>query len=373
MTTQLQIKDFLKQFESDVPTHLAYDWDNVGLQIGDSSIPLKGIMTTLDINEAVIDEAIALGANLIISHHPIMFKPMKRIDASTTRGKIVKKCFLNDIVIYSAHTNYDRLEGGMNDQLARRLHLTNIDTLVTESTLKRVKLLVYVPLTHKQALDEALIASGIGTLGSYEACMFETLGRSNFLPTEKAHPFIGSINVRESVEEVKLAYLIDEDQIALACNIIKEFHPYESPAYDLVPLLNEGQVQGIGRIGDLPKPVTFESFVQQVKATFNLEGVRVVGQDSKIIKRVAVLGGSGEKFSFDAIDKKADVYITGDVTFHPAQDAEQLGLNIIDAGHYLEAVMKEDVQSICREILMRINRDIIVDISSINTNPFSYR
>lgn len=372
MHKQVYIKDFLAAFETVVPQTLAYEWDAVGLQVGDINTPLTGVLTTLDVTEEVVDEAIEQGVNLIMSHHPIMFKPMKKIDASSIKGRMVKKCLLNDITIYAAHTNYDRVDGGMNDRLADRLALVNRDILVKEDETKRVKLQVFVPHTHKETLDEALTRKGIGTMGDYKACVYETEGMGRFQPTDQAKPFIGHSQMREAVEEVKLEYLMTQDQVSVAIATIHEVHPYETPAFDLIPLLNTDKVRGIGCVGNLTEPVPFYQFIDQVKSAFGLDGVRVSGQSDKLINRVAVLGGSGEKFTMAALNKQADVYITGDMTFHPTQDIEALGLNIIDAGHYLESVMKDDFKEISQTIFTEKNWTFPIVVSRINTNPFRF-
>lgn len=372
MHKPVYIKDFLAAFEQVVPQALAYEWDAVGLQVGDVNTPLTGVLTTLDVTEDVIDEAIEQGINLIMSHHPIMFKPMKKIDVSSVKGRLIKKCLLNDLTIYAAHTNYDRVDGGMNDRLADRLALVNRDVLVKEDETKTVKLQVFVPRTHKETLDEALTRKGIGTMGDYKACVYETEGMGRFQPTDQAKPFIGHSQMREAVEEVKLEYLMTQDQLSVAIATIHEVHPYETPAFDLIPLLNTDKVRGIGRVGDLTKPLSFHQFINQIKETFGLEGVRVAGQSDKLIKRVAILGGSGEKFVMDALKKKADVYITGDMTFHPTQDIEALGLNIIDAGHYLESVMKDDFKDISQTIFEENDWAYPIVVSRVNTNPFRF-
>jgi dinuclear metal center YbgI/SA1388 family protein len=372
MNKQVYIKDFLAAFEQVAPQALAYEWDAVGLQVGDVNSPLTGVLTTLDVTEAVIEEAIEHGANLILSHHPIMFKPMKKIDFSTSKGRMIKQCLLNDVTIYAAHTNYDRVDGGMNDRLADRLALVNREVLVKEEETTHVKLQVFVPRAYKEALDNALIDKGIGTMGEYEACVYETEGTGRFQPTDKANPFIGKSETREAVEEVKLEYLITQDQVSVAIATIHDVHPYEMPAFDLIPLLNTDQVRGIGRVGDLVTPIPFYQFIDRVKEIFDLEGVRVTGSTDKLIKRVAILGGSGEKFTMAALNKQADVYITGDMTFHPTQDAEAAGLNIIDAGHYLESVMKDDFKAISQTILTDNDWNIQVVTSQVNTNPFKY-
>ncbi|GEM03694.1 GTP cyclohydrolase 1 type 2 [Halolactibacillus miurensis] len=373
MNKAVYIKDFLQAFEAVVPERLAYDWDAVGLQIGDINTPLTGVLTTLDVTESVIDEAIEQGVNLIISHHPIMFKPMKKIDFSTMKGRIIKKCLLNDLTIFSAHTNYDRVNGGMNDRLADRLGLINREVLVEEDSSTLIKLQVFVPNTHKQMVDQALINMGIGTMGDYEACVYEMTGTGRFQPTEKANPFIGTSGAREAVEEIKLEYVITREQVSVALATIHSTHPYETPAFDLIPLLNTGKVFGLGRVGDLTESLPFDQFVERVKSIFGLQGVRVAGSKDQVIKRVAILGGSGEKFVMDALKKKADVYITGDMTFHPTQDAEALGLNIIDAGHYLESVMKEDFKQISQSIFTKKEWDYPIVASKGHTNPFRYK
>lgn len=370
MNKPIKISEFLQLFDSRVPKKLAYDWDAVGLQVGDIESELTGILTTLDVTESVVDEAISKGTNLIMSHHPMMFKPMKQIDVRSTKGRIVKKCLTHNITIYSAHTNYDRLVGGMNDKLADRLNLYHREVLVEESLTTMIKLQVFIPAAYKTPFDETLTKAGIGTIGEYQDCVYETKGIGRFTPSHEATPYIGTALEREAVEEVKLEYLITKNQMGKAIKLIHEAHPYETPAYDLIPLLNQGDTTGIGCVGNLSAPIEFSAFINQVKDVFNLDHVRVTGDAERYVQRIAVLGGSGEKFINDALSKQADVYITGDLTFHPTQDAEIDGLNLIDAGHYLETVVRDDFQVICESILETLPQNVPVIVSKINTNPF---
>lgn len=352
------------------PKSLAYDWDNVGLQVGNFSNQVNRVMISLDVLEPTVDEAIDKNVDLIIAHHPLLFSPLNQVNTDTPKGRIISKLIKHNISVYAAHTNLDIASGGVNDILSEALNIQSSQPLVHFKTENLYKIAVFVPLTHISEVREALSVSGAGHIGNYSHCTFQTEGQGTFKPLEETNPFIGTQHKLEYVNEVKIESIVEESKLSAIIQAMKKSHPYEVVAYDVYPLENKGKGHGLGRIGNLTKTVSLQTFSEYVKNAFNLQHLRVTGNLSKKIKRVAVLGGSGEKFINDAKKMGADAYVTGDMTFHHAQDAWQIGLAVIDAGHYIEEVMKKTTKQFLKENINDNEVDVI--ISTTNTNPFQF-
>ncbi|RKQ37809.1 Nif3-like dinuclear metal center hexameric protein [Oceanobacillus halophilus] len=362
--------DIFKMMERWAPKSLAYDWDNVGLQVGSYNNKVKKIMVTLDVLESVVDEAIQKKVDLIIAHHPLLFKPMKEVNFDTPKGKVIRKLIENQITVYAAHTNLDIAAGGVNDMICRSLGINESNILIESSSLKLYKLAVYVPKTHVETVRNGLSESGAGHIGNYSHCTFQTEGQGTFKPLEGTEPFIGEKGKLEYVAEQRIETIVPENRLELVIKAMLAAHPYEEPAYDIYPLINSGEKFGLGRVGILQEKMKLEDFCEHVKNAFDMESVRVTGDLNKKVSRVAILGGSGEKYIHQAKHKGADVYITGDMSFHMAQDAWQMGLAVIDAGHYIEKVMKEATATYLKDTLEEESLDIIV--SDTNTDPFQF-
>lgn len=371
MNHDLTTGDVFSILEQWAPKSLAYDWDPVGLQVGSYSEPVKKIMVTLDVDDRVIDEAIEQGVNLIIAHHPLLFNPLKSINVESTKGKIVQTLIRNNITVYASHTNLDIADGGVNDIISEKLGLVNTGVLIETGEIKMHKVVVFVPKDHTATLERVIGEAGGGLIGNYRDSNFKVEGEGTFRPIEGANPFIGEKNTLTNVQETRIETIVAENELDYVIQEIKRVHPYEEVAYDIYPTNNKGSIYGLGRIGKWTNEKTVSAVIQKIKETLNMTHVRFVGDENKLIQKVAIVGGSGEKFIAAAKEQGADLYITGDVTYHAAQDAEQLDLAVIDAGHYIEYVMKEatvkylDKQEALKEI------DCVV--SMIHTDPFSYR
>ncbi|SEN55734.1 dinuclear metal center protein, YbgI/SA1388 family [Amphibacillus marinus] len=370
MTKQPTVGTIIELIEQWAPKKLAYDWDNVGLQVGKLSQPVHKLLISLDVTEQVVDEAIAQQVDCIIVHHPLLFKPLKQINLADPTGKIIAKLIKHDITVYAAHTNLDIAHGGVNDMLADRLKLQDSSIMIPEREEKQYKLHVYVPVSHLQAVDQALTQIGVGQYGNYAGCSYTTEGIGAFTPNQQAIPYLGQAGVKENVKEMKIEYMLPQSLARQAITVLKAAHPYEEPAYDLIELQNHQEVKGLGRVGYLATSMELAEFSKYVKEVFQLSAVNVTGQLDKKINKVAVLGGSGEKYIGQAKRLGADVYVTGDITFHSAQDAEALGLALIDAGHHIEQIMVEGVQHYLAQSFK--DQQITIDIitSKVNTNPF---
>lgn len=362
--------DFFQVMDDWAPKSLAYHWDNIGLQVGRFHDTTSHILVTLDVTEEVVDEAVEKQVNLIIAHHPLLFQPLKQINVDHPKGKVVQKLLKNDITVFAAHTNLDVAEGGVNDLLSEAIGLKNREPLEILEHEALFKIVVFVPESHVQELRDAFNEGGAGQIGDYSHCTFQSAGQGTFRPSEESNPYIGEKNEITYVDEKKLEAVVPKRNLSKIIDAIISAHPYEKPAYDIYPLENKGQETGIGRFGRLDQSVSMKKFVQTVKKNLDMPAVRISGNIEKNVKRVAVLGGSGEKYISHALRKKADVYITGDMTFHAAQDAEQLGLTVIDAGHYIEKVMKTATQNkLIQEIPVFQSK---VYVSEVNTDPFIF-
>lgn len=329
------LSELIDTLEKLAPRELAETWDNVGLLLGSKKQQVSKVLCALDLNEEVVEEAINLQVDCIITHHPFLFKPLKQIDLDSTSGKIIARLIKANIAVYAMHTNYDIAEGGLNDYLSIGLGLREIEVLQPTKEEKMCKCQVYVPLTHAEAVREVIIAHNPCQIGAYRGCSFTTSGEGTFMPLETANPYIGTVGDLEKVKECVISFMAEARQVMSIMAAIQEVHPYEEIAYDVFELKNMAKHYGIGRVGVLPEALTLEVFISQVKQFFNIPYVRVTKASKESpIKRVAICSGSGAEYIGIAA-KKADVYITGDLKFHEAQMAYDLGMPVIDVGHYV--------------------------------------
>ncbi|PAV29045.1 Nif3-like dinuclear metal center hexameric protein [Virgibacillus profundi] len=362
--------DIFNLMENWAPKNLAYDWDNVGLQVGTYNKQVKKVMITLDVLETVVDEAIDKGVDLIIAHHPLLFKPLKQVNIESVQGRIIHKLIQHNITVYASHTNLDTANGGVNDILCDLLGIGSSKVLVHTATEKLYKIAVFVPKSHMHNIREALSEGGAGHIGNYSHCTFQSEGQGTFKPLEGTNPYIGSQDELELVDEVKIETIVQEKKLSNVIRAMIKAHPYEEVAYDIFPLQNKGEAFGIGRIGKLDSPMFMEEFCEHIKEVLDVPTVRFTGNLTKKVDKVAILGGSGEKYIHTAKQQGADVYITGDMSFHMAQDAWQMGLSVIDPGHYIEKVMKKATKQYLDKILKKDNVEVI--LSEVNTEPFLF-
>lgn len=363
----------IQLFESFAPKHLAFEGDKIGLQIGTLNKDVKRVMVTLDVLEPVVDEAIERGVDLIIAHHPPIFSPLQQVNDRSAAGRVVMKCIAHDIAVYVAHTNLDICEGGVNDWMSERIGLNDTEILVPTYEEPVYKLAVFVPKDYAQAVSEALGKAGAGWIGDYRDCQFQTTGIGQFTPLDGTTPFIGRSGHTELVEEVRIETIVTESNKTRVLKAMLKAHPYEEVAYDVVRNEIPGKVFGLGRIGTLPEPMKLGDFAEHVKSVFGVEGVRFVGSEDTVVKKVAVVGGDGNKYVSKAHFKGADAYVTGDLYFHVAHDAMALGLAVVDPGHHVESVMKQGVYEVLTQKFAEAKIDVEILISTVNTNPFSFR
>lgn len=323
----------IKIIEDWAPKSIAWEKDNVGLQVGSLRREVKNILLCLDVDEKVVAEANRKNCNLIISHHPLLFRPFKKLDTEKDKkSRIIEKLIKKDITLYSAHTNLDFTKAGVSFQLANRLRLTNQKFLLNLPSNQK-KLFVFVPITHLDKVADAMHNAGAGIVGEYSNCSFRTLGTGTFKGSEKSNPKVGSKGKIEMVEEVKIEVLVNSFDVNKVIAAMKQAHPYEEIAYDVYQLANENVNYGMGVIGELPKELSEKEFLNHVSKSLRVKNLRYARGSKIKIKRVAVCGGSGSDLLDTAIQNNADAYVTADVKYHTFQDAENEVL-LVDAGHY---------------------------------------
>lgn len=345
----ISCQSLVQILEKWAPRKLAMEWDNPGLAIGDLSCEVSKVLLTLTVTSETIDFAAENAYEMIISHHPLFFKQLKSLNRDTPLGKIVYKAIKNDIVIYSAHTNMDVACGGVNDILVNSLNLEQIQILRQTYRERLNKLVVFVPRGYEDAVRNAICDAGAGHIGNYSHCSFSTDGFGTFKPLSGTNPFIGEHNKLQKADEIRIETIIPESIQKKVINAMIKAHPYEEVAFDIYPLDNPGEKFGLGRIGCTKEPMALKEFCEIVKHKLNTSHVRVVGDINKKISKVAVCGGAGSDLIHAAAFCGAHVLVTGDVKYHEAIDAKEVGLAIIDAGHFsteniLLPVLKEHLE-----------------------------
>ncbi len=325
-------RDIILGLEQLAPKKLAEDWDNVGLLIGREDQEVHKIMVALDASESVVDQCLAANVDMLITHHPILFSPIKQVNYKNAQGRKLIKLISKNISCYAMHTNFD--VAVMAREAARRIGITSPKILdkTYEETL--YKLVVYVPVDSVDLVRQAFIKEDAGHIGNYSGCSFGAQGIGNFKPLPGTKPYIGEENKMTYAQEVRLETIVRPERLDTTIQAMLRVHPYEEVAYDVYKLENRGNVAGIGCYGYLSRDMLFEELVQNVKNVLKLPYVKVSGNMNRKIATVAVSPGSGKSVIKNALKVKADVLITGDIDHHAALDALEEGLMIIDAGHF---------------------------------------
>lgn len=328
-------QSFIRQMEQWAPLQYAEEWDNPGLQVGRREKILNKIMVALTPGEAAVDAAIQAGADMLFTHHPLIFKPVKQINSDTATGRILLKLIQHDINLYCAHTNLDIANGGVNDVLANALQLQDIQPLADlVQEVVYYKVVVYVPVGYEEAVRQAMCNAGAGCTGGYSTCTFQARGTGTFLPGENTNPFIGEAGRLEYADEYRLETIVPQPFLHAVIAAMKQAHPYEEVGYDVFRLENDGPMRGIGRVGQLKAPVTLEQFLAFTGQQLQCDHLTYQGDLQKSVQRVALCGGSGISYLKAAKKAGADVYVTGDMKYHDGQLAGELGVSVVDAGHF---------------------------------------
>jgi dinuclear metal center YbgI/SA1388 family protein len=322
---------FLDRF---APPALAADWDNVGLLFGDGAAEVRRVLTCLTVTQAVVSEAVAEKADLIVTHHPILFHGAKRLSTTTAEGRLLWPLARAGVAVYSPHTAFDNTTGGINESLARRLGLTNVVPLRRRDGERRCKVAVFVPDSDLQKVSDAMFAAGAGVIGQYEQCSFRLAGTGTFFGTDSTNPSIGQKGRREDVSEWRLEVVCPEAILTPVLAAMRSAHSYEEPAFDVYPLQPLPGPGGEGRVGDLAATIGLRELAARVKTNLKVAAVQVVGDPARPVRRVAVACGAGGEFLADAVRAKADVFLTGEMRFHDYLSADAQGIVLILPGHY---------------------------------------
>ncbi len=365
-----RLTDIIGLLNQICPPDLAEDWDNVGLQVGDSTAVINKILVCLDAEEVAVQEALRLGAQLIISHHPLIFRPLKQVSPTDMTGRVLFRAIKEDISVVSAHTNLDRAADGLNDWLAQRLGVMDVVPLERPDSGYFYKLVVYVPPSHEEAVREAVFAAGAGQVGDYDHCSFNSRGVGTFRGNQNTRPFIGTPGEVETTEEVRFETILPAPLLNKIVSRMLKAHPYEEVAYDLIPLEKKRLDVGLGRIGQLEQRISLQQFAEQVKEKLHLPALKLVGELQQQISRVAVCGGTGMSLFSAAARHGADCLVTADIKFHEAQRARAEGVALIDAGHFAtEHIMVEELSTRLRRTLNEDNFNVEVIEMTAESDP----
>jgi dinuclear metal center YbgI/SA1388 family protein len=328
------IADIIRFLEAFAPPDLAADWDNVGLLLGERSSAVRRVLTCLTVTPESAAEAIDAGAQLIVSHHPIFFKAIRRLTDSTAEGRMLLALARAGVAVYSPHTAFDNCANGINALIASRLSLTEVAPLKPGSTAAECKVVVFVPEQDLQRLLSSLFEAGAGHIGQYRECSFRTGGFGTFFGTESTNPAVGQKGRREDVAEFRLEVVCRESAVSSVLAAARRSHSYEEPAIDVYPLRSRPTAVGEGRIGVLAKEASLAEFATGVRAALASGPVQVVGEPTRTVRRVAIVCGAGGSFLGDAVRAGVDVLLTGEARFHDYLEARAAGLALVLPGHY---------------------------------------
>lgn len=361
------IKDVTNYLESLAPKSLQEGYDNCGLLTGGFDDRVTGILVTLDCTEGVVEEAIKLECNLIIAHHPIIFKGLKKLTGQNYVERTIVKAVKNDIAIYAIHTNLDHVRSGVNKKIAEKIGLLDTKILVPrKNTL--CKLVTFVPLDQEAAILEALHNAGAGQIGNYTNCSFRVEGTGTFLPTAHAIPHVGEPGKIEETTEVRIEVIFPEHLTNELVGSLKKAHPYEEVAYYISRLENDNQEVGAGMIGNLPIEEEPKAFLERLKLVMNAKCVRYTPLIKRPIKKVAICGGSGSFLLLNAIQAGADAFVSADFKYHEFFDADGRIL-VADIGHFESEQYTKDL---LKEVLEEKFPSFAINFSNTVTNPISY-
>lgn len=367
------VADIIRIMEDLAPVSLAEQWDNVGLQVGRKNWPVNRVYLALDPSPDVVAAACEQRADMLVTHHPLLFKPLKTIDVDTPEGRAVYEACRHRMAIYSAHTNLDSVKGGINDLLAERIGLSNLQVLhkLTAASHQAVKFVVYVPVEHEARLLECILETGAGTIGNYTGCSYRFTGTGTFRPESGAQPFIGAVGELAHVEEVRIETIVKTADLPGVIEEVRKQHPYDTMAYDVYPLITGQEDNGLGRVGDLAHPMPLDALAEEVRYVFGLGQVRMAGDLSLTVSRVAVCSGSGAGLLGAFMSSGAQAFVSGDMRYHDAKQVEAAGRGLIDIGHFAsEHLILEELAGRLKNIIEDRKLPVEIDVCRIETDPF---
>ena len=338
----ITIADVTSAIETYAPLALQEDYDNCGMQVGDRSVECRGVILCVDVTPAIVDEAIAHNCNLIISHHPLIFKGLKRLTGATLVERTVMKAIESGVAIYSCHTAIDNAQNGVSWEMARCLNVEKIRTLDVQRN-NMYKLVTYVPTSDVEPLKKCLFEVGAGCVGNYDCCSFESEGKGSFRANAGANPYVGEIGKVHNESETRLEVVFPKWKKNVVEQTLLWNHPYEEPAYDFIALDNGIKNIGSGVIGELPMPLKLSQLISQVKEVFNSPIVRCnTSNTEQEVSKIAMCGGSGSFLIKNAIAAGAHVFITSDTKYHDFVDCKN-DIILLDIGHFESEQCTKDI------------------------------
>ena len=332
MTTT--VRDVAGWLDGFAPGRLAEPWDNVGLLWGDPDAEVSRVMTCLTVTPPTAHEAVREGAGLIVSHHPVLFKPVKKVVATQPDTGMLWTLARAGVSVLSPHTAFDNTDGGINDGLAGRLGLVDVGPLRPTSAASAFKVVVFTPASDREAVLSAAFDAGAGRIGAYDECSFSAPGVGTFFGGEGSNPAVGKAGRREEVEEQRVEFVCPSDGLSTVLAAVRKAHSYEEPAIDVYPLHFPLGGPGAGRVGSLAVSTTLKDFARTVAEVLGATGLQFAGEPGRLVVRVAIVCGAGDDFLPDAVRAGADVLLTGEARFHRALEAESLGIGLVVAGHH---------------------------------------
>ncbi len=368
----MKINDMISQIENLVPLKLAQSWDNVGLLVGNRDQKVSSVLVTIDITREVLAEAVRRRAGMILSYHPVIWDSLKNV-TSDGSGSVVYELLRRNISVYSIHTAYDAMIGGINDQLADLLHLQNtrpIGDYVENPSVPLYKFVVFVPAEYADIVAEAIFSAGAGAVGRYSHCGFQTPGIGTFLPLKGSHPAIGRRGKLQRVSEIRLESVVPSDRVPDVIAAMRKAHPYETPAFDILRHCDLESRWGLGRIGDLPVAASVDSLIRKIKRATGARAVGLVGPAKRQVRSAAVCAGSCGKLLNLVIAAGCDLYLTGELKHHQALAAQEAGLTCLCLSHTVSE--RFALKKLGKSLQNRLP-DVKIVISTKDADPFIWK
>jgi dinuclear metal center YbgI/SA1388 family protein len=367
----MKLHRIIRVIEELAPARLAQPWDNVGLLVGDKEDDFRSAMLTIDLTNDVLEEAKKNGTDLILAYHSVIWDGLKNV-TSDGPGKMVYEAIRAGIAVYSIHTSLDAAAGGVNDGLAEMVGIEGGRPIGdwVEGGKDLCKLVVFVPADAVNSVAEAIFAAGAGSIGNYSRCSFRTAGQGTFLPEEGATPARGKVGRDESVEEIRLESIVPSEKVLAVVGAMRQAHPYEMPAFDVIRLYDAEGRAGLGRMGELEKPSTIAEIIGRIKAATGATAAGFIGDEERFVRTAAVCAGACAKILYSVMAAKCDLYVTGELKHHEALAAQEAGLSCICLSHTVSErfILKKIAKKLTERLV-----GIEITVSQADKDPFTWK
>ncbi|HEX2535576.1 MAG TPA: Nif3-like dinuclear metal center hexameric protein [Chitinophagaceae bacterium] len=363
----MKIREIIQVLEHYAAPELQEDWDNSGLLTGQAGEDCSGVLCALDMTPEVVAEAAAAGCNLVVAHHPVIFKGLRRLNGNNHVERTVIEAVRRGVALYAIHTNLDNIVLGVNDTIARKLGLEETKILQPKNRVLH-RLITFAPHDQAETVRQALFDAGAGHIGNYSECSFNSKGTGTFRAGAGADPYVGKVGERHAEEETKIEIVYPAYMQTQIVQALEAAHPYEEVAYDVFQMENVHFGIGAGLIGSLPEPVDEEEMLRRIRDAFGAPVVRHTALHGRPVQRVAVCGGAGAFLIGAARRAGADLYLTADVKYHEFFEAEGT-LLLADIGHYESEQFAVDL---VRDLLLQKFPTFAVLKTGVDTNPVHY-